>query len=215
MLVGDGDVIEEGAFVLIALYGLVAGLATYAGDEVEHGGRGDGQLGGIAVRNPDEPAVVLEEGMVGAKVDPAGEAQLGALGLGALELDGPPFGIDVLHALERLQEVQMPHGTAELAIGHGLEAGLLLLLDEIGNRLVLHGRQLDAVDPPGSKVLARLLEASGTQEAADDVVGVGRLLESGHGGSCRVGLCRGKAIMTRPRGRGYDEIPMVCYSQRR
>ena len=72
----------------------------------------------------------------------AGEAQLsrhphGArLGLGALELDalGRLVTFDALQALE---EVEMPPGTPELAIGRRLQADRLLARDDLADLRIL------------------------------------------------------------------------------
>ena len=120
---------------------------------------------------------MLDEGVVCREIDLAREAELGTLGLGALELHGPVGGIHVLHAVERLEEVEVPHSAAELTVGHSLEAGLPLGCDELGDGLVLDRGQLVAIDLALGELCTGFLEVGGAQEAADDIVGVGRLLE--------------------------------------
>ena len=115
-----------------------------------------------------------------AEGDLVAEHQLSALGLGALELDRPRFGVDVLDVLQALQEVEVPHGATELAIGDGLEARLLLLLHQVRDGGVLGSGQLLARDDSGGEIGARLFERLGAQEAADDVICVGRVGD-GHG----------------------------------
>ena len=115
-----------------------------------------------------------------AEGDLVAEHQLGALGLGALELYRPRFGIDVLDILQALQEVEVPHGAAELAVGDGLQARLFLLFHQVCDGGVLGGGQLLAGDGSGGEIGARLLEGLGAQEAADDVICV-RGIGDSHG----------------------------------
>ena len=132
------DVVEEHRLVGIALDGAVRGLAAYAGDEVQHGGRGDGQLHGIVAGDVAQLGEMGQERVV-AEGDLVAEHQLSALGLGALELDRPCFGVDVLDVLQAFQEVEVPHGAAELAVGDGLQARLLLLFHQVCDGGVLGG----------------------------------------------------------------------------
>ena len=193
MLVRHGDVLKEALVTVrprVAVDGPVRGLAAHAGNEVQHGGRGDGQLCGVAARDLLEATEVLEERVIWPKVNLAREAQLRALGLGALELHGPGVGRDLLHAVERGEKVQVPHGAPELAVGDSAQAGVLLLLHELGDALVLNGRELGLVDLSGRVLGAGILQALRPEEAANDVVGVGRLLERGgrHGCSLSDGM---------------------------
>ena len=174
------DVVEERLLVDITLNRLVGGRAAHAGDEVQHGRRGDGQLGLGGAGDLFQLVEVGEERVV-AKADLSAEDQLRALGLGTLELDRPGFGVDVLDVFQPLEEVEVPHGAAELAIGDGLKPSLLFLLDQIGDGRVFGGGQLLGRDGAGGEVGTRLLERFGAQEAADDVVCVGRVGD-GHGG---------------------------------
>ena len=148
------DVVEEHRLVGIALDGAVRGLAAHAGDEVQHGGRGDGQLHGVIAGDVAQLGEMGQERVV-AEGDLVAERQLSALGLGALELDRPRFGVDVLDVLQALQEVEVPHGAAELAVGDGLEARLLFLLHQVRNGGVLGGGQLLARDGSGGEIGAR------------------------------------------------------------
>ena len=187
VLVGLGDVVRETVLALrarVALDRAVGHLAAHAGNEVQHGGRGDGQLCGVAARNLLETAEVLDERVIRPKVDLAREAQLRALGLGALELHGPGVGRDLLHAVECGEKVQVPHGATELAVGDGAQAGGLLLLHELGDALVLDSRELGFVDLSGRVLGAGILQALRPEEASNDVVGVGRLLKRGGGHGC-------------------------------
>ena len=86
----------------------------------------------------------------------------------------------MLDVLQAFQEVEVPHGAAELAVGDGLQARPLLLLHQVCDGGVLGSGQLLAGDGSGGEIGARLLEGLGAQEAADDVICVGRVGD-GHG----------------------------------
>jgi hypothetical protein len=64
-----------------------------------------------------------------------------------------------------------------LAVGRRAEADLLLLADDLGDRLVFDPAELDCVDPAGGEVFARLQQSSGAEQAAD-VVGAERGLRA-------------------------------------
>ena len=65
-----------------------------------------------------------------------------AVTLGGDTGEGDALGLHADDAVEVLQEVEMPEGPAELAIGHGLEADGHLLLHEIRDLAVLDRREL-------------------------------------------------------------------------
>ena len=106
---------------------------------------------------------MLQERVV-AEADLAREAELGALGLRALELDGPAGSIHML---------------AELAVGHGLEADLLLAFHKLRDAPIFDGGELISGDLAGGKGCTGTFEALGAQEASHDIKGIGRLLD-GH-----------------------------------
>jgi hypothetical protein len=74
----------------------------------------------------------------------------------------------------------VPEGAADLAVGDGRDADLLLQADDVADRLVLDGLQLGGVDRLVVVVLlARCLDRIRSKQAADMVGTEGRL-----GGSC-------------------------------
>src|SRR5262249_38978870 len=77
--------------------------------------------------------------------------------------------------VELVDEVHVPRGAAELAVGGGLQPDLLLLPHDLADRIVLDAAKLRRVDAAGSEVVASLQELGGTQQAAD-VVGAERWL---------------------------------------
>ena len=163
------DVVEQDAFILVALDRLIGAAAAHARNQVEHRGRGDRELDELAfARDRLQIAVLLQERMV-AEADLAREDQLGALRGHALELDGPFLGGDLLHALEALEEVEVPERAGELAVGDGLEAAGLLKRDEAGDFAVRDFFERFARDLAFGELGAGFLHGGGAQEAADDV----------------------------------------------
>jgi hypothetical protein len=69
-------------------------------------------------------------------------------------------------APELVDEVHVPEPAAELAVGGGLEADLLLHPDDVGDGLVLDRSPLLRSDAPGGSVLPCLEHLRGTQQAA-------------------------------------------------
>ena len=84
-----------------------------------------------------------------------------------------------LDAVEHAEEIEVPPGAAELAVGRELEADLLLLLDDLLDLTVLDGLELGRRDRALLALGARLLQRGGTQEAAD-MVGAKRRFGSLH-----------------------------------
>ena len=74
--------------------------------------------------------------MVGGEIELAGDLQALGLGLDAVELDAV-VEHHALAARELPEEVEMPPGAAELAVGGELQAHLLLLPDDLPDLLVL------------------------------------------------------------------------------
>jgi hypothetical protein len=141
--------------------------------EVQHGGGGDGHLGGEA--RPSQRLhlrlQVLEVGeldvlRVAHLVDDADHRRgqfLGAIGLSDGDRD---VG---LHAAELFQEVDVEVGAAELAVGDGLQPHVGLELHDLGDRAVLDLAQLGGRDLALGLLLARLQQVGRAQEAADVV----------------------------------------------
>ncbi len=61
----------------------------------------------------------------------------------------------------------MEISAAEFAVGDGLQAGVFLELDDLGDRLVFHLAQLGRIDFAARFALARLQQVFRPQEAAD------------------------------------------------
>jgi hypothetical protein len=80
-----------------------------------------------------------------------------------------------LDAVEPDQEIGLPGGAAELAIGDGFEPDLLLLADHRRDRAVLDSPPLSVADLAALVSAARLLEGCRPQQAADVVGAKGRL----------------------------------------
>ena len=78
---------------------------------------------------------MLQHRMVG-EADLAVDAQALRLGLHALELDAVVELVE-LDAVEHAEEIEVPPGAAEFAVGRELEADLLLLLDDLLDLAVL------------------------------------------------------------------------------
>ena len=84
-----------------------------------------------------------------------------------------------LGAVEAPEKIEVPPGAAELAVGDGLQADLLLLLDDPLDLAILHRLEVGGADLALGALFPRLLQRCGTQEAAD-VVGTERGLGSFH-----------------------------------
>ena len=91
----------------------------------------------------------------------------------AVELDREPlFGMPH-DAAELVDEVHVPGGAAELAVGCHAQPDVLLHLHRLADRLVLDRPQPVAVDAPRGAVLAGLQERRWAEQAAH-VVGAKR-----------------------------------------
>ena len=84
-----------------------------------------------------------------------------------------------LDAVEAPQEIEMPPGAAEFAVGDGLQAGRFLLLDDVLDLAVLDRLQRGGVDLAFGAALARLFQRGRPQQAAD-MIGAERRLGSLH-----------------------------------
>ena len=90
------------------------------------------------------------------------------------------IGLDGGDPVEVLEEIEVPEGAAELAVGDRLQADLLLPLDESADLPVLHLLERAVRDFAAAMFLARVLEKLRAQEAADHV-GAERRLCALHG----------------------------------
>ena len=91
-----------------------------------------------------------------------------------VELDGDVAGF-LRDAVELVDEVHVPRLAAELAVGRGLQADLLLLAHDLADRVVFDRAQRRRVDATVREVVARLQELRRAEQAAD-VVGAERRL---------------------------------------
>jgi hypothetical protein len=78
-------------------------------------------------------------------------------------------------AVEAPEEIEMPPGTAELAVGDGVKADVLLLLDDALDFAVFDFLQLCGVDLAFGVLRPRIMNGLGTEQAAD-MVGAERRL---------------------------------------
>jgi hypothetical protein len=127
----------------------------------------------------------------------AGDAEPLGLGLQAA-LEGDALRrLESLDAGQPLQEIEVPHGAAVFAVGHGFEPDLLLPPDSFDDRLVLDLAQRRRVDLAAGAALARLLQLRRTQQAAD-MVGAERRRGPLHGSLRlpRSSLRRGGSLVT-------------------
>ena len=92
-----------------------------------------------------------------------------------------------LDAVEPPEKVEMPPGAAELAVGDGLQAGLLLLGDDRADLAVFDLLERIGGDLAIGAALARLLQRRGAQQAAD-MIGAERRLGALHSFSFRLSL---------------------------
>ena len=125
---------------------------------------------------------MIEHRMV-VEADLAGDFQRLRLRLDTLELDAV-LGLHDLHALQFAEEVEMPPGAAELAVGHRLQADRLLLRHHVADRPVLDLAELGRTDLPFGTRDPRLLQGGRTQQAADLIGAIGR--SARHAGSVPV-----------------------------
>src|ERR1039457_658792 len=110
---------------------------------------------------------VLDHRMVG-EADLSGDLDALHLGLHALELDAVVELVE-LNTVQHAEEIEMPPGTAEFAVGDELEPDLLLLLDDLLDLAVLYLFQLCGGNRALLALRARLFDRRGAQQAADHV----------------------------------------------
>ena len=115
--------------------------------------------------------------MVG-EADLADDARALRPGLQALERDALLHHV-ALGAVQAPQEVEMPPGAAELAVGDRRKPDLLLLLDDALDLAVLDRLEVGGSDLALGALLARLLQRGRAQQAAD-VIGAERRLGAFH-----------------------------------
>ena len=99
-------------------------------------------------------------------------------GVHALEWEAVIHLVD-FHAVEHAEEIKVPPGAAELAVGGHLQSDLLLLFDDLLNLAVFDLLELSVADLALFPFRAGFLEYGSTQQAADHVGAKGRI-NSGH-----------------------------------
>ena len=122
---------------------------------------------------------MVDHRVLAGKPDLAGDPQRLRDADAALEVHAG-IRLDGGHAVEMLQEIEMPEGPAELAVGHSLQADLLLALDERPDFPVLDLLQGRVGDFTIVMLVARVLQGCRAQKAADHV-GAERWLGPLHG----------------------------------
>ena len=85
------------------------------------------------------------------------------------------------HPAELVDEVHVPRGPAELAVGGRLQSHLFLQLHHLADRLVLDAAQLRVVDLSRGVALARLQQLARAQQAADVIRAKRGCGAGGHG----------------------------------
>jgi hypothetical protein len=162
----------------------------------------DAHLGRRA-RGRLQEAVVIEHRMVTRKAHPAVDLQAVRGCLNALKLDSV-IELHNLDAIETAEEVEMPPGATELAIGGQLQSGGSLLRNDIGDRVILDGPKFGIVDSTGLMVEARLLQRCGTKETADDIGAERGIYAHRSTIADSVGLHEVAGLALRPRRFGLD-----------
>ena len=120
----------------------------------------------------------MREHRVAGKAELAGHAH--AFIAGGDGGKGDPGIHDVaLDAVEPPQEVEMPPGAAEFAVGDRVQAGRLLFFDDALDLAVFHRLERRGVDLAFDATLARFFQGGGPQQAAD-MVGAERRFGSLH-----------------------------------
>ena len=114
----------------------------------------------------------------------AGDAHHHRLRLRALELDLALAEIG-LRAVERAEEIVIPEGAAEFAVGDALQADLFLLADHLFDFAILDRAQGRGIDLAALAFRARLLQGRRTQQAADMIGAKGGLVRFILHSTCR------------------------------
>ena len=89
------------------------------------------------------------------------------LALLVAELDVDLVAVDLLDPVQLVDEVHVPRGAAELAVGGRLEADILLHRHNVPDRVVLDRTQLVVVDPPRGVIVTRGEQFLRAQQTSD------------------------------------------------
>ena len=144
-------------------------LFAHATDKVQHGRRRDGLLYQRVACNALGVGEVLQERMV-TEVNLVGDHDGLRLRLMALEVHRPMLGANLFAAFQFGEEVEVPHGAAELAVGYCVKTCGLLLLNQFFDGLVFYRFKLIVGDGSLGELCACFFEFFGAQETANDVV---------------------------------------------
>ena len=146
-----------------------------AASKMQDGRRRNGHLG-RHVRRALEESEVVQHGMV-RETDLAGDGDALRLGLDAFELNrgdaARPFD-----PVKSGEEVEVPPGATELAIGHGLETGFFLSGDHVPDARILDFPKACIVEHAALPFRTGLLDLRRAQQAAD-LIGAKRCM-TGH-----------------------------------
>ena len=112
-----------------------------------------------------------------------------SLGLEAFKMHRPVLGLHVMQTGKTREKVQMPEGAAEFAVGHGLEAILHFLFNEILDEAVFERGERSTIELAGLKSVTRVEQFLGAQKAADDISTI-RGIDLGHFSSPALGRIR-------------------------
>src|SRR5215472_10575946 len=159
---------------------LVYGLAAAA--EMDGAGGGNADLGHRCLHRGLQEGVVLGHDplrVAELAVDPEArghELEIAFLGMEA-RLHARRHHGDVG---ELLEEIEVPEGAAELAVGRALEAHVLLQLHDLSDALVLDLAERCRVDLATLLLLARVQQAPRTEQAPDMIGSERRLSAAGH-----------------------------------
>ena len=101
--------------------------------------------------------------MAGKRAELARHPQHHRLRVRALELDlaFAEIGFD---AIERAQEIVIPEGAAEFAVGDGFEPDVFLSLDDLFDFAVFHRFECGGIDFAALALGARLFQRRGAQQ---------------------------------------------------
>ena len=193
ILIGDGEIVEDGVTVGVSLLAHRAGLEP----EMHHARRRDGHFRhhlGVRLQELE----VLQHRMIG-KSDLAGDLDAARLGLHALKLNAVIELVD-FHAVEHAEEIEVPPRAAKLAIGGKLKADLFLLLDDLLDLAVFNLFELSRRNRALLALRARLLDRRGAQNAADMV-----------GAEWRLGSLRHGFLREAPAGRAAGHLPGLSF----
>src|SRR5664279_1067610 len=162
VMIGAPEIVEEGIEVGINLFAdrhAALPEMQYAGCRYRH-------LGHNAAMLFQEFEIV--DMRVAGKADFADCSHAFGLGVDAVKLDAF-VGVIKFDSFQSAEEIEMPPGAAEFAVGRELEPDLGLFLDDLLDLAVFHRPERVGFDFALGEFGARLLQWRGAQQAADHV----------------------------------------------